>query len=126
MGTSPKPEGPSPGDPHQSFQAFYHPDGSYHGHSNVKHAYLLNEDLSAFDAEEFGIKSTEAKAMDPQQRVLMETAYEELEVAGMTIADLKGSDTAVYVGVMFNDYGTMLLHRIACSLSFSFPSKVSK
>ena len=90
-------------------KAFYHPDGSYHGHSNVKHAYLLNEDLSAFDAEFFGIKSVEAKAMDPQQRVLMETAYEGLEAAGMTISDLKGSDTAVYVGVMFNDYGTMLL-----------------
>ena len=39
----------------------------------------------------------------------METAYEGLEVAGMPIADLKGSDTAVYVGVMFADYGTMLL-----------------
>ncbi|KAJ5113444.1 hypothetical protein N7456_001978 [Penicillium angulare] len=89
--------------------AFYHPDGSFHGHSNVKHAYLLNEDLSAFDAEFFGIKAMEAKAMDPQQRVLMEVAYEGLEGAGMTIADLKGSDTGVYVGVMFNDYGTMLL-----------------
>ena len=90
-------------------KAFYHPDGSYHGHSNVKHAYLLNEDLSAFDAEFFGIKSIEAKAMDPQHRLLMETAYEGLEAAGMTIADSKGSDTAVYVGVMFNDYGAMLL-----------------
>ena len=46
-------------------KAFYHPDGSYHGHSNVKHAYLLDEDLSAFDAEFFGIKPVEAKAMDP-------------------------------------------------------------
>ena len=90
-------------------KAFYHPGGSYHGHSNVKHAYFLNEDLSKFDAEFFGIKPVEAKAMDPQQRLLMETAYEGLEAAGKTISDLKGSDTAVYVGVMFNDYGTMLL-----------------
>jgi acyl transferase domain-containing protein len=89
--------------------AFYHPDGSYHGHSNVRHAYLLNEDVAAFDAEFFGIKAAEARAMDPQQRLLMETAYEGLEAAGMPIASLKGSDTAVYVGVMFNDYACMML-----------------
>ncbi|ORY02745.1 putative polyketide synthase [Clohesyomyces aquaticus] len=89
--------------------AFYHPEGSYHGHSNVKNAYLLNEDISAFDAEFFGIKAAEAKAMDPQQRLLMETTYEGLEAAGMPITNLKGGDTAVYVGVMFNDYACMLL-----------------
>lgn len=92
-----------------SAQGFYHPDGSRPGHSNVSHAYLVNEDLSAFDAEFFGIKPVEAKAMDPQQRLLMEVAYEGLESAGLPLADLRGSDTAVYVGVMFNDYGTMLL-----------------
>ena len=89
--------------------AFYHADGSYPGHSNVKNAYLLNQDLAAFDAEFFGIKAAEAKAMDPQQRLLMETTYEALEAAGMPNAALKGSDTAVYVGVMFNDYACMLL-----------------
>ncbi|KAH8651343.1 putative polyketide synthase [Xylariales sp. PMI_506] len=92
-----------------SAKGHYHPDGSYHGHSNVKSAYLINGDLSAFDAEFFGIKPVEAKAMDPQQRLLMEVAYESLESAGMSIADLKGSDTGVYVGVMFNDYACMLL-----------------
>lgn len=90
-------------------EGHYHPDGSYHGHSNVKNAYLLNDDLSAFDAEFFGIKPVEAKAMDPQQRLLMEVAYESLESAGLTVADLRGSDTGVYVGVMFNDYACMLL-----------------
>jgi acyl transferase domain-containing protein len=90
-------------------EAFYHPDGSYHGHSNVRHAYLLNEDMAAFDAEFFGIKPAEARAMDPQQRMLMETAYEGLEAAGMPLASLRGSDTAVYVGVMFNDYACMML-----------------
>ncbi|KAH8820161.1 putative polyketide synthase [Xylogone sp. PMI_703] len=92
-----------------SSKGFYHPDSSYHGHSNVTRAYLINEDLGNFDAEFFGIKSVEAKAMDPQQRFLMEVVYEGLESAGMPIAHLRGSDAAVYVGVMFNDYGTMLL-----------------
>ncbi|RDW86024.1 hypothetical protein BP5796_04349 [Coleophoma crateriformis] len=92
-----------------SAEGFYHPDGSYHGHSNVKHSYLVNEDLSTFDAEFFGIKPVEAKAMDPQQRLLLETVYEGLESAGMTIEGLRGSDTSVYVGVMCADYEAMVL-----------------
>ncbi|KAI0014683.1 putative polyketide synthase [Xylariomycetidae sp. FL0641] len=88
---------------------FYHQHASHHGHTNVRHAYLLNEDVAAFDAEFFGVKLVEAKAMDPQQRFLLEVAYEALESAGMTVSSLRGSDTGVYVGVMFNDYGTMLL-----------------
>jgi len=92
-----------------SAKGFYHPNSAHHGHSNVQHSYLIDEDLAAFDAEFFGIKPIEAKAMDPQQRYLMETVYEGLEAAGMTLEGLRGSDTGVYVGVMFHDYGAMLL-----------------
>ena len=88
---------------------FYFPEGSYHGHSNVRHAYLLNQNLAAFDAEFFGIKPVEAQAMDPQQRFLLEVVYEALELGGMSMGKLRGSDTGVYVGVMFNDYASMLL-----------------
>jgi len=63
----------------------------------------LNQDLAAFDAEFFGIKPIEAKAIDPQQRLLLEIVYEGLESAGIPMSDLRGSDTGVYVGVMFND-----------------------
>lgn len=42
--------------------------------------------------------------MDPQHRLLMETTYEAMESAGITIPSLRGSDTAVYVGVMCSDY----------------------
>lgn len=90
-------------------EGFYHPDGSYHGHANVRHAYLLDEDPAAFDAGFFGIKPAEAEAMDPQQRLLLEVVFEALESGGIPIGRLKGSDTAVYVGSMFDDYGTMLL-----------------
>lgn len=84
---------------------FYHPDGEYHGHSNVKHSYLLSEDHRVFDADFFNIAANEANAIDPQQRLLMETVYEALENGGMRIHDLKGSDTAVYVGLMCEEYG---------------------
>ncbi|KAI1354752.1 putative polyketide synthase [Xylaria sp. FL0043] len=94
------------------YQGFYHPDGSYHGHSNVKHAYFLDEDPGAFDAEFFGIRPVEAKALDPQQRVLLEVAYEGLESAGMSVPALRGSDTAVYAGSMGDDYAKMILEDI--------------
>lgn len=88
---------------------YYHPNPAYHGHSNIRHSYLLEEDVAAFDSEFFGIKPVEAKAIDPQQRLLMETVYEGLESAGLTIDSLRGTDTAVYVGLMCGDYEASLL-----------------
>lgn len=84
--------------------AFYHPDGSHHGTTNVRHSYLLAQDVSLFDAQFFGTKPIEANAMDPQQRLLLETVYEGLESAGMPMEKLQGSNTGVYVGVMTDDY----------------------
>ncbi|KAH6652395.1 putative polyketide synthase [Truncatella angustata] len=88
---------------------FYHQNADHHGHTNVRHAYLINENVAEFDAEFFGVKPVEAKAMDPQQRFLLEVTYEAIESAGMEISNLRGSNTGAYVGVMFNDYATMLL-----------------
>lgn len=42
--------------------------------------------------------------MDPQQRMLLETVYEGIESAGYSIQQLRGSATAVFVGVAFLDY----------------------
>lgn len=89
-------------------EGWYHPDGSYHGRCNVKKSYLLDRDVNAFDTEFFGMTPVEAKATDPQQRLLMETVYEAVEAAGMTLESLKGSDTGVYVGVMWCDYESNL------------------
>lgn len=88
---------------------FYQHDGSRHDRTDVKHAYLLDGDPAAFDAEFFGVKPVEAKALDPQQRFLMEVAYEALENAGIPLSYLKGSDTGVYVGSMFHDYASIVL-----------------
>ena len=46
--------------------------------------------------------------MDPQQRLLMEVVYDSLCAAGQPMEKLRGSDTAVYVGSMCDDYNTML------------------
>ncbi|GKT54723.1 hybrid NRPS/NKS cluster containing protein [Colletotrichum tofieldiae] len=95
-----------------SADGFYHPQNSHHGTSNVRHSYLLDEDLRTFDAQFFGIKVTEASSIDPQQRLLMETVYEALESAGLSVKRLQGSDTAVYVGVMSADFTDMLARDI--------------
>jgi hybrid polyketide synthase/nonribosomal peptide synthetase ACE1 len=83
---------------------FYHPDGTHHGTTNVRQSYFLSENVRCFDTQFFGIAPAEAEPMDPQHRMLMETVYEAVESAGLTLEGLQGSDTAVYVGLMCSDY----------------------
>ncbi|KAI1746169.1 beta-ketoacyl synthase domain-containing protein [Xylaria scruposa] len=94
-----------------SANGFHHTDSLYHGHCNVMHSYLLSEseDVRAFDSKFFGVKPVEARALDPQQRLLLEVTYEGLESAGLPMEELRGSDTAVYVGLMCADYEALLL-----------------
>jgi hybrid polyketide synthase/nonribosomal peptide synthetase ACE1 len=87
---------------------FFHADNLHHGTSNVRHSYLLSEDHRLFDAQFFGIKPIEASSIDPQQRLLLETVYESLESAGLKVDELRGSQTAVYVGLMCGDYADIL------------------
>ncbi|MFD5182819.1 amino acid adenylation domain-containing protein [Streptomyces sp. NPDC058372] len=57
-----------------------------------------------FEPAFFGISPREADHMDPQQRKLLEVAWEALEDAGQRPARLAGSNTAVYVGAFTLDY----------------------
>jgi hybrid polyketide synthase/nonribosomal peptide synthetase ACE1 len=106
-------------------RGWYHRDGDHHGTSNVLHSYTLEEDLTKFDANFFGISAGEAESIDPQQRLLLETVYEALEAGGHTIQSLRGSDTAVYVGVMGGDHKTSLL-RDANSIPTYFATGTSR
>ncbi|KAK7981308.1 hypothetical protein PG988_003546 [Apiospora saccharicola] len=92
---------------------FYHQDGTHHGSTNVRHSYLIQEDLKVFDAAFFNISPNEADSMDPQQRLLLETVYEALEAGGHTMEALRGSNTAVYVGTMGVDYNDTLLRDLS-------------
>lgn len=87
-----------------NIDAFYHPDGSRHGRTNARHGYFVDQNPRAFDAAFFNIQAGEAESIDPQQRQLLETTYDAIAAAGYGLQDLRGSDTAVYVGLMTHDF----------------------
>lgn len=88
--------------------AFHHPNGKHHGSTDVRHAYFLNEDPARFDNGFFNIQAGEAEAIDPQQRMLLETVYDSLCAAGQTIEGLRGSQTSVFVGLMCDDWAGLM------------------
>ena len=73
---------------------------------NLAGGYL--DDIVGFDAEFFGLSPLEAQNMDPQQRIVLELAWQALEDAHLPANELRGTSTGVYLGSSNNDYGMLI------------------
>ena len=82
---------------------YYDPQPGVPGRSVTKWGGFL-DDVSGFDSEFFGINEREATAIDPQHRLLLETSWEAMEHAGLTLETIADSLTGVFVGLTHGDY----------------------
>ncbi len=57
------------------------------------------ENVEKFDADFFHLSAREAQFMEPSHRVFMEVAFEAIENAGIGGENIKGTKTAIFVGI---------------------------
>uniref|UniRef100_A0A0G4FTC3 Uncharacterized protein n=1 Tax=Chromera velia CCMP2878 TaxID=1169474 RepID=A0A0G4FTC3_9ALVE len=84
-------------------EAVYDPDPDANGCLNVREAAFI-EGVDLFDNGFFSISAAETKFMDPQQRHMLEVAYEAFCHAGQSRESLLGSDAGVFIGNCNNDW----------------------
>jgi phthiocerol/phenolphthiocerol synthesis type-I polyketide synthase E len=77
-------------------------------------ARAIIDGVDQFDADFFGLQPREAQYTDPQHRLLLETAWEALEDAGVDPAQFDGA-IGVFAGCSQNTY---LLHNLASNPGF--------
>jgi acyl transferase domain-containing protein len=73
----------------------------------VWHAGLV-DGLDQFDPRFFSMSAREAVSLDPQQRMLLEVAWEALEHAAINPQQLMGSSTGVFIGITGRDYAQVI------------------
>ncbi len=86
-----------------NIERFYDPQPGIIGKSVAKRGGFV-DGIDQFDPQFFGISPREAPYVDPQHRLLLETAWEAIEDAGMILDFEKGTDLGVFVGISHNDY----------------------
>ncbi len=82
---------------------FFDPDPDAPGKSVTRRAGFV-DDATGFDAPFFGVSAREANVMDPQHRLLLETAWHAVEHSGTAPTALANTRTGVFVGLATHDF----------------------
>ncbi|MCA9140353.1 MAG: acyltransferase domain-containing protein, partial [Planctomycetales bacterium] len=91
-----------------NLEKYYAPGHARPGKTQSKWGGYI-DGIDEFDPQLFGISPREAACMDPQQRMLLETAYRAIEDAGVPIESLAGQPISVHVGISGIDYSVASL-----------------
>jgi acyl transferase domain-containing protein/NADPH:quinone reductase-like Zn-dependent oxidoreductase/SAM-dependent methyltransferase/acyl carrier protein len=84
-------------------ERFFDAEPGLPGKSMARRGGFLDE-IDQFDPQFFGISPREAPYVDPQHRLLLETAWEAMEDAGLVLDLERGTDLGVFVGISHNEY----------------------
>ncbi|MFD7815688.1 SDR family NAD(P)-dependent oxidoreductase [Streptomyces sp. NPDC059785] len=90
-----------------SIAGFYNPDPDHPGTAYTLSGNFLDGPVDTFDPTVFGISPREAAGMDPQQRLVLELAWEAMENACLPPSELEGSRVGVFLGASTSDYVRM-------------------
>jgi polyketide synthase 12 len=88
-------------------ERLFHPDETLPGRSVSRYCGGVVADAAMFDAEFFGISPRDAVAMNPVQRLLLMTAWEVFEHAGIVPDTVRGQDVGTFVGIHSPEYGPL-------------------
>lgn len=94
--------------------------------------FLQDDDPAKFDPDFFHLRPQLAAALDPQQRLVVEAAWECIENAGET--NLVGRNVGCFVGAFGNDWMEMAVHdrqdydrnHVACNHDFTLANQISR
>ncbi|MFV8233373.1 type I polyketide synthase [Mycolicibacterium fortuitum] len=84
-------------------EEFFDPDPGTPGKVVTRRAGFV-DDVTGFDAPFFGMSTREVRLMDPQHRLLLETAWRAVEHSGTAPTALADTNTGVFVGLATHDY----------------------
>ncbi|HZC11702.1 MAG TPA: SDR family NAD(P)-dependent oxidoreductase, partial [Mycobacterium sp.] len=82
---------------------FFDPDPDTPGKVATRRAGFV-DDVTGFDAPFFGMSTREVRMLDPQHRLLLETAWRAVEHSGTAPTALANTNTGVFVGLATHDY----------------------
>lgn len=86
-----------------SAKAYFSPGAAKPGKTYSRWGGFIDE-IELFDSAFFGMSPREAAATDPQQRLMLEVAWEALENAGVVRDRIAGRSVGVFVGASSTDY----------------------